>query len=108
MNTPIRLTAPHVCSCGEEHYLVPANAKESFEDRFSGYYWNCSCKSTLFLPRDMVSGEEVCDCDTCSDAEDDDRCSFDCDLEEPCRGCSDAIEDEKDREFEWKKATGRI
>lgn len=106
MNTPIRLHAPHVCSCGEEHDLIPSTAKESFEGPFAGYYWNCPCKSTLFLPRGKVSGYEVCDCETCNDS--DEPCAFDCDLEEPCRGCSDAIEDEKDREFEWKKATGRI
>ncbi len=34
------------CSCGQEHFVIPGDAGISD----LGVFWNCSCKSTLFLP----------------------------------------------------------
>lgn len=42
----------------------------------------------------------------CSDCEEED-CFCNC-SDEPCRGCRDSAADEKDREFEFAKAQGRI
>ncbi len=33
------------CVCGEVYYFRPLDAK-----RLEGYWYNCTCKSTLFWP----------------------------------------------------------
>lgn len=38
------------CACGNNFVHVPSYAFFQNEGKFSGYFWNCSCKSTLFLP----------------------------------------------------------
>lgn len=47
---------------------------------------------------------DMCGCDDCEEED----CFRDCDYEEPCQGCREAREEEKDREFEFAKAQGRI
>lgn len=47
-----------------------------------------------------------CECESCKDSED--PCRFDCDMDDLCDGCRDAIEEEKDREFEILKAKGML
>lgn len=42
-----------VCSCGKLHTHVPFGARLQMDgDSLDGYYWECECKSTLFLPLD--------------------------------------------------------
>lgn len=43
-----------ICKCGIEHVGVPGNAKVfDSGDEMAGIYWECECKSTLFLPKDI-------------------------------------------------------
>lgn len=44
----------------------------------------------------------------CKDCYENEPCELDCESDSQCEGCRDASEDEKDRDFEWKKATGRL
>lgn len=37
------------CSCGKTYSLVPKQAKLFIDDKLSGYYYNCSCGSTIFF-----------------------------------------------------------
>lgn len=41
------------CSCGLIHFWIPLDAKfktpEAADDMTGGWYWNCACKSTLFV-----------------------------------------------------------
>jgi hypothetical protein len=45
-----------------------------------------------------------CNCKDCLDA--DEPCQMDCDSDSLCQGCAEAIEAEKDREFDEKCALG--
>lgn len=45
------LDEPKICSCGVKHLLVPFAARYMDDDsELSGYYFECSCLSTLFIP----------------------------------------------------------
>lgn len=44
----IQLLHPRVCSCGKIHTEIPENHQYLEDPDFGGYYWNCSCGSTLF------------------------------------------------------------
>lgn len=40
-----------VCKCGKVHDPIPLLVREQLDDdHVIGYYWECECKSTLFLP----------------------------------------------------------
>lgn len=39
--------------CGLDYLALPAQAKlflDPEDNRLSGYYWDCTCRSTLFVP----------------------------------------------------------
>jgi hypothetical protein len=38
-----------ICSCGKHHPLIPTHARYLADDELSGWYWECTCGSTLFL-----------------------------------------------------------
>lgn len=40
------------CSCGKVWLTIPSHAKLkiSGDEFLDGYYWECVCKSTLFVP----------------------------------------------------------
>lgn len=38
------------CACGRVYTRLPANAKHSSDDAFSGAFFDCECRSTLFVP----------------------------------------------------------
>ena len=39
------------CTCGKHFESIPKNARfHSSDDEFEGWYWDCSCGSTLFVP----------------------------------------------------------
>lgn len=38
------------CSCGFEHKDLPPTTKYGGDDAFKGFYFNCQCGSTLFVP----------------------------------------------------------
>lgn len=37
------------CSCGRFHFGIPKHARVSNDPHFGGAYWECSCKSSLFV-----------------------------------------------------------
>lgn len=43
------LLKPKVCSCGHVWNQMPMIAKISDDAVFGGAYWECVCKSTLFV-----------------------------------------------------------
>lgn len=52
--TPLR-----TCSCGRQHFTVPANARRHVDadaPELSGYYAECQCLSTLLFPLDAPRG----------------------------------------------------
>lgn len=47
--------------CGELFYEIPLTAKfkdESFAP-FNGFWWDCSCKSTMFMPTARVPDWQI-------------------------------------------------
>lgn len=38
------------CGCGNHYEEVPSFAKYSPDPWLGGYYWECVCGSTLFVP----------------------------------------------------------
>lgn len=47
-----------VCGCGKVFKSVPQDARvhlDPEEPTLSGYYWNCDCRSTLFVPLSKVT-----------------------------------------------------
>jgi len=44
------LYRPKKCSCGKHFARVPEDAILQEDEEMSGWYWNCECKSTLFMP----------------------------------------------------------
>jgi hypothetical protein len=38
------------CSCGRSFVSVPQTAQYFSDDGLAGWYWNCSCRSTMYLP----------------------------------------------------------
>lgn len=49
------MTIIRQCSCGKPHLKIPENAKfHDSDDSFAGYYFNCSCGSTIFVPKEKV------------------------------------------------------
>jgi hypothetical protein len=38
------------CACGAEHKDLPPTTKYHSDDAFAGFYFNCQCGSTLFVP----------------------------------------------------------
>lgn len=49
-----RMSTTKTCSCGKGHELIPADARHSDDPYLGGYYWECSCRSTLFAPERRV------------------------------------------------------
>lgn len=48
-----------VCKCGKKHNTIPATAKYFKDDsELSGWYWDCSCNSTLFV-KENTDAEET-------------------------------------------------
>lgn len=39
-----------ICSCGKAHEVDALSVDVTGEELFAGYYFNCECKSTLFVP----------------------------------------------------------
>jgi hypothetical protein len=53
----IPLTEVKACSCGEKHKQIPVGARlVNNGDDLDGFYWDCHCKSTLFVPIKKVRG----------------------------------------------------
>lgn len=92
INTRNRLLKDKVCGCGEVYDRLPEGTKLSDDEGCGGYYWNCSCNSTLFIPTkyiaEYVSQESACDCSQCTDS--DRPCDNDCG---ECAGCKEAAYD---------------
>lgn len=58
--------ATKVCAtCGKAHAIVPENARLMAQGKLAGFYWECDCLSTLFVPVSkvifIVSQEEPTD-----------------------------------------------
>lgn len=99
------LTEIKTCAtCGATFDRVPAGAREGLEsrDEFPGFYWECSCKSTMFVPTSKIDPTEYCDCADCQDS--DVRCAMDCD---DCAGCREALAEYLDTVYEIDHAQGR-
>lgn len=46
------------CACGRVHEEIPDDARESNHgDEFDGWFFECACKSTLFVPVAWVKEE---------------------------------------------------
>jgi len=53
----IQLTKPKQCGCGKVHQTIPQDHRlETDEGSYVGYYWDCECKSTLFVPLKHFTG----------------------------------------------------
>lgn len=39
-----------ICSCGREFHSMPAKAKYNPAEGLRGWFWECSCNSTLYVP----------------------------------------------------------
>jgi hypothetical protein len=39
-----------VCACGKQHFVIPAGARFSADAVLGGYWFECACHSTLFVP----------------------------------------------------------
>jgi hypothetical protein len=37
------------CQCGRVYARIPAHARYHADAFFGGWYWECACKSTLFV-----------------------------------------------------------
>lgn len=92
------------CACGVEHDRIPENHKFLKDPVLGGYYWNCSCKSTLFATPNMIV--EKCDCLDCLDS--DNPCSQDCDSDDLCAGCLDNKTESDEMEFDQDFVMGRL
>ncbi len=59
------LDPPKVCGCGRVWRVIPKEARFIMtpDDELSGYYWECICKSTLFVP-ELFSAQELTAKDT--------------------------------------------
>lgn len=85
INTRNRLLKTKTCSCGQAFDRLPVVATHSDDEGFGGYYWNCDCKSTLFIVESLVSTESACECIECQDS--DNPCDCDCG---ECQGCQES------------------
>lgn len=48
------------CTCGKEYTKIPKDAKIVIVgDALDGAYWNCSCNSTLYLPVDEFTPDDL-------------------------------------------------
>jgi len=57
--TSYKLKETKTCSCGKTHTETGVDYKISFDELFAGFYFNCECKSTLFVkPTGVVKSEE--------------------------------------------------
>ena len=101
INTRNRLLKTKTCSCGQAFDRLPVGATHSDDDGFGGYYWNCDCKSTLFIVESLVISESACDCTQCQDS--DDPCDCDCG---ECQGCKESQEDIKTIRYQAHQAAG--
>lgn len=45
----IKIEAKTCNCCKKVHTEIPADAKYSDDPGLGGYFWNCECKSTLFV-----------------------------------------------------------
>lgn len=45
-----KLKTPHKCGCGKVYERTTDDVKVSHDKAFGGLYWNCECKSTMFVP----------------------------------------------------------
>lgn len=49
--------------CGRLHECLPDDVRVLYEgDKLDGFYWECSCQSTMFYPMgmaDLIQAEEV-------------------------------------------------
>ncbi len=48
MKEDIKLSPSKICSCGKIHDHIPKTAILQEDEIIHGWFWNCSCKSTLF------------------------------------------------------------
>ena len=47
------MKALRICSCGFEHKDIPPVAKFGGDGLLMGYYFNCQCCSTIFIPESV-------------------------------------------------------
>jgi len=52
-NSTLKLKKPKVCGCGLSYDHVNSDDYRDME-MFSGYYFNCSCQSIIFIPQKNV------------------------------------------------------
>lgn len=45
-----------VCPCGVEHRTIPSTARYIKDEFFGGWYWECSCGSTIFKKEEDEDG----------------------------------------------------
>lgn len=49
-----------ICGCGKTHNVIPENARPWWDEGvLIGYVWECSCKSSLFVPTFKISRKEA-------------------------------------------------
>jgi len=48
------LRIPKECACGCTWYLIPEDHSEAPHALLPGFYWDCSCGSTLVAPYDNI------------------------------------------------------
>lgn len=39
----------HCAKCAKIHSFIPHNARESIDEYFAGWYFECECKGTIFI-----------------------------------------------------------
>lgn len=60
MNISIKLKDAKRCSCcGKLHTHTSGDLQVSYDETFNGVYWNCECKSTLFVPLTGIASDEL-------------------------------------------------
>lgn len=54
LNTKLKLKVRKVCKCGNVHTHVNLDDYQDTGDALSGYYYECSCQSTLWSPQSAL------------------------------------------------------
>ncbi len=57
-----QLNSPKKCNtseCDKAWIVVPKTARYGGNGPLKGWYWECNCGSTMFLPKDLKKLEEI-------------------------------------------------
>lgn len=51
---------PKTCPrCHKKHDSIPAHAKHFIDPDVGGYYWECDCGTTMFIPESEVDKNDA-------------------------------------------------